>query len=154
MALYSYAGFTGPLPSIASNFPIFPMSSTRWMGKQGWLAAPWPDAGAAVSATGVSPPSKRTWPAGCMCSRSCSSRWRWRCSCCRAMSSGDGAASAAAGMRSSRGNKDRWRKDSDGTGCFMGGGDGVGQQQQYSKIMAVHQKQPALRFSKCRLLWI
>ena len=27
MALYSYAGFTGPLPSIASNFPIFPSRS-------------------------------------------------------------------------------------------------------------------------------
>ena len=27
IALYSYAGFTGPLPSIASNFPIFPSRS-------------------------------------------------------------------------------------------------------------------------------
>ena len=27
MALYSYAGFTGPLPSIALNFPIFPSRS-------------------------------------------------------------------------------------------------------------------------------
>ena len=33
----------------------------------------------------------------------------------------------AAGMRSSRGNKDRGRKDNDGTGCFMGGFIGMGQ---------------------------
>ena len=53
------------------------------------------------------------------------------------MSSGDGAASAAVGMRSSRGNKDRGRRDNGGTGCFMGGlyRDGS---------IAVGQKQPAL----------
>ena len=43
------------------------------------------------------------------------------------MSSGDGAASAVTGMRSSRGNKNRGRKDNGERGCFMGGFIGTGQ---------------------------
>ena len=57
------------------------------------------------------------------------------------MSSGDGAAGAVTGMSSSRGNKDRGRKDSDGTGCFMDGLYRDGSR-------AAGQKQPALCTNK------